>query len=78
MTSKEFVIWLRGFVAGSNNYNLTPDGWQALKDNLNNVSDNFPPYSTLLTDEIKRKPIKKRPKKTVEDWENEIDLGNAE
>jgi DNA-binding PadR family transcriptional regulator len=34
MTSKEFIIWLKGFIAGSNNYNLTPSGWEALKRNL--------------------------------------------
>lgn len=88
MTSKEFVIWLRGFIAGSNNYNLTPEGWQALKDNLKEVDDNYSPYSTqdtnslapkkiLIKDEIK--PLsKKRKKKTVEDWEEEIDLGGHE
>jgi hypothetical protein len=40
MTSKEFIIWLRGFIAGSNNYNLTPSGWEALKSNLEKVNDN--------------------------------------
>ena len=40
MTSSEFVIWLKGFVAGSNNYNLTPQGWDALKSNLEKVNDN--------------------------------------
>ena len=39
MTSKEFIIWLRGFIAGSNNYNLTPSGWEALKNNLEQVND---------------------------------------
>lgn len=39
MTSKEFVIWLRGFVAGSNNFNLTPAGWDTLKDELEKVDD---------------------------------------
>ena len=42
MTSKEFVIWLRGFVAGSNNFNLTPAGWDALKDKLKEVDDSVP------------------------------------
>jgi DNA-binding PadR family transcriptional regulator len=41
MTSKEFVIWLKGFIAGSNNYNLTPQGWEALKNNLEKVNDNL-------------------------------------
>ena len=39
MTSREFIIWLRGFIAGSNNYNLTPTGWEALKSNLEQVND---------------------------------------
>jgi len=40
MTSNEFVIWLKGFIAGSNNYNLTPQGWEALKNNLEKVNNN--------------------------------------
>lgn len=39
MTSKEFVIWLKGFVAGSNNYNLTPKGWDEVKERLDSVTD---------------------------------------
>ena len=39
MTSKEFIIWLKGFIEGSNNYNLTPSGWEALKSNLEQVED---------------------------------------
>lgn len=39
MTSKEFVIWLKGFVAGSNNYNLTPKGWDEVKQQLSEVTD---------------------------------------
>jgi hypothetical protein len=39
MTSKEFVIWLKGFVAGSHNFNLTPEGWDRLKEELEKVSD---------------------------------------
>lgn len=39
MTSKEFIIWLKGFIAGSNNYDLTPSGWEALKSNLEQVED---------------------------------------
>jgi hypothetical protein len=42
MTSSEFVMWLKGFVAGSNNYNLTPQGWEALKHNLEKVDDSIP------------------------------------
>lgn len=39
MNSTEFVIWLKGFVAGSNNYNLTPSGWENIKEELNKVND---------------------------------------
>ena len=39
MTAQEFIIWLRGFVAGSNNYNLTPQGWDAVKEKLDSVKD---------------------------------------
>lgn len=39
MTSKEFVIWLQGFIAGSNNYILTPAGWDELKDKIKEVKD---------------------------------------
>ena len=37
MTEHEFIMWLKGFIAGSNNYNLTPAGWEELKEKLNNV-----------------------------------------
>lgn len=37
MTPEQFIIWLQGFVAGSNNYNLTPSGWDELKDKLSQV-----------------------------------------
>lgn len=40
MNSTEFVIWLKGFVAASNNYNLTPSGWETLKSELEKVNDN--------------------------------------
>jgi hypothetical protein len=39
MTSQEFVTWMRGFVAGSNNYNLTPKGWDEVKEKLSAVND---------------------------------------
>jgi len=37
MTSREFIIWLKGFIAGSNNFNLTPAGWDELKETLRKV-----------------------------------------
>jgi hypothetical protein len=40
MKSADFVIWLKGFVSASNNYNLTPAGWDTLKEELSKVNDN--------------------------------------
>ena len=37
MTPTEFCLWLKGFVQASHHYNLTPEGWEALKQNLNKV-----------------------------------------
>lgn len=39
MTAQEFITWFKGFIAGSNNYNLTPKGWEEVKDKLNEVRD---------------------------------------
>ena len=49
MTSKEFVIWLKGFVAGSNNFNLTPAGWDKVKEQLDKINDNLFPGDTTTT-----------------------------
>ena len=38
MTPEEFVIWLRGFIAASSHYNLTPAGWEELKEQLKKVN----------------------------------------
>jgi len=40
MNSKEFIIWLKGFIAASNNYNITPKQFDELKDTLSKVNDN--------------------------------------
>ncbi len=42
MTSKEFVIWMKGIVAASNNYNVTPGTWDSIKETLDKVEDNEP------------------------------------
>jgi hypothetical protein len=39
MKAEEFVIWFKGFVAGSNNYDLTPAGWEAVKAQLEKVGE---------------------------------------
>lgn len=37
MTSKEYIIWLRGFVTACNSYLPTPAQWDELVETLNNV-----------------------------------------
>jgi len=48
MTSKEFVLWLKGFSEGVHEYNITPKQWDILKDKLAEVKDepkeSFPIY----------------------------------
>ena len=39
MTSKEFVIWLKGFTEGVHEFNVTPKQWDYLKEKLAEVSD---------------------------------------
>lgn len=39
MNSKEFVIWLKGFVAAANEYNITPKQFEQIVHQLENVSD---------------------------------------
>ena len=39
MTSKEFVIWLKGFTEGVHDFNITPKQWDYLKEKLAEVSD---------------------------------------
>lgn len=39
MTSKEFVLWLKGFSEGVHEYNITPKQWDTVKDKLAEVKD---------------------------------------
>ena len=50
MTSKEFVIWMKGFAVGSSKFNLTPEGWDELKSQLQKVNDDVIPMGGLLND----------------------------
>ena len=43
MTSKEFVLWLKGFSEGVHEYNITPKQWDILKDKLAEVKDEETP-----------------------------------
>ena len=46
MTSNEFVIWMKGIVVASNNYNITPSTWDEIKENLKDVNNNIPISNT--------------------------------
>ena len=39
MTSKDFIIWMKGFTEGVHQYNITPVQWETLKEQLNKVDD---------------------------------------
>ena len=39
MTSKEFVIWFKGFTEGVHEYNVTPKQWDLLKSKLEEIND---------------------------------------
>ena len=52
MTSKEFVLWLKGFTEGVHEFNITPKQWDILKDKLAEVKDDAPiefPFGTPNT-----------------------------
>jgi len=49
MTSKEFVIWLKGFVAAASEYNITPKQYDAIVDKLKEVNDNGPQWTSTRT-----------------------------
>ena len=50
MTSKEFVIWLKGFTEGVHEFNITPKQWDTLKEQLAHVDDNIIPMGGVIVD----------------------------
>jgi hypothetical protein len=50
MTSKEFVLWLRGFTEGVHEFNITPKQWDTLKEKLAHVDDNAIPMGGTIVD----------------------------
>ena len=50
MTSKEFVLWLKGFTEGVHEYNITPKQWDLLKEKLAHVDDNTIPMGGVIVD----------------------------
>jgi hypothetical protein len=49
MTSKEFVVWMQGFVTACNDYSPTPKQWDTLKDKLGEVKDDTTPSYPVFT-----------------------------
>jgi hypothetical protein len=41
MTSKEFVIWMKGFMEACNDFTATPKQWDRIKEELDKVNDNY-------------------------------------
>ena len=50
MTSKDFIIWLKGFTEGVHQYNITPVQWETLKEQLDKVDDNIIPMGGTIVD----------------------------
>ncbi len=50
MTSKEFIIWLRGFTEGVHEFNITPKQWDLMKEKLAEVNDSTIPVGGVMTD----------------------------
>ena len=60
MTSKEFVLWLKGFTEGVHEYTPTPKQWDILKDKLAEVKDETPigfPFGVPNTAPIQTLPF---------------------
>jgi hypothetical protein len=60
MTSKEFVLWLKGFTEGVHEFNITPKQWDTLKDKLAEVKDEEPigfPFGVPNTAPIQTLPF---------------------
>ncbi len=64
MTSKEFVLWLKGFTEGVHEFNVTPKQWDTLKDKLAEVKDEsigFPIGVPNTTPNIQQFPTWQQP-----------------
>jgi hypothetical protein len=60
MTSKEFILWLKGFTEGVHEFNITPKQWDLLKDKLVEVKDEEPigfPFGVPNTAPIQTLPF---------------------
>lgn len=44
MTSRDFVIWFKGFMDGAHHHNITPAQWDMLKEKIKEVNDDVAYY----------------------------------
>lgn len=56
MTSKEFILWLKGFTEGVHEFNITPKQWDILKERLDEVEDEEDFVETPGMFEVHREP----------------------
>lgn len=58
MTEKEFITWLKGFIAAANPYNVTPAQWDIIKEKLAQIHSDSPTPTywqhTTSTIEVKK------------------------
>jgi len=47
MTSKEFVLWLKGFTEGVHEFNITPKQWETIVSELDKIKD-CPDYGSPI------------------------------
>ncbi len=62
MTSRDFVIWFKGFMEGAHHHNITPAQWDMLKEKIKEVNDDviyydYEPNEALLTATKKYKDL---------------------
>jgi hypothetical protein len=61
MTSKEFVLWLKGFTEGAHEFNVTPKQWDILKEKLAEVKDEPTPSFPIYPKQPNTAPIQTLP-----------------
>jgi hypothetical protein len=66
MTSKEFVIWLKGFTEACNDFTATPKQWDRIKEVLDEVEDD--PGIDIEIDNYQSSPNLFPPNGTAPGW----------
>jgi len=65
MTSKEFVIWLKGFTEACNDFTATPKQWDRIKEVLDEVEDEDQGLDVEIDDWYPDSSIPFRPNGTI-------------